>query len=325
MKQTYEIKPYENYLNQTRKLIDFELSKFVSSLSHLKLHPQIEYALLSKGKRLRPLLVILSAQSVGGKAEKVMPLALAFELMHTATLVHDDIIDKDETRRGIPALHVKWSVNDAILTGDAMIASAVNLASSYGEEILKTVSNSALELCDGEHLDISLSLDSATEEEYFLKIKEKSASLFRAAAYSGALAGGGSPSEINSLSMFGESFGVAYQLKDDLTDLKYTSSSVSRDLKRGRVTLPLIHFYSTSNLKERQELKSNFQKALKNRETLNSLAAEGILKSLIAAGSFAYVEQKINHYLQQAILSVKPLQNTVYKEHLVQMASSLKA
>lgn len=308
---------------QTKKLIDLELSRFVSKLSHLRLHPLLEYSLLSKGKRLRPLLVILSAQSVGGEAEKVMPLALAFELMHTATLIHDDIIDKDETRRGIPALHVKWSVNDAILAGDAMIALAVNLASSYGEEILKTVSDSALELCNGEHIDIWLSLDSATEEEYFLKIREKSASLFRAAARSGAIAGGGSPSEIHSLSMFGECFGIAYQLKDDLTDLKHTSNIISRDLKRGRITLPLIHLYNTSNLEEKQQLKRDFQKVLKNRETLNSSVAKRIFKRLLAAGSFAYVEQKIDKYLHQAIESVKPLENTVYKGYLIQMASTL--
>ncbi len=205
-----------------------------------------------------------------------------------------------------------------------MIALAVNLASSYGEEILKTVSNCALELCDGEHMDISLSLDSATEEEYFLKIKEKSASLFRAAAYSGALAAGGSPSEVNSLSTFGESFGIAYQLKDDLSDLKRTSSFISRDLKSGRVTLPLIHLYNTSNSKEKQQLKRDFQKALKNPETLNSSTGKEILNRLRAAGSLTYAEQKMSYYLHQAIANVKTLKNTVFREHLVQMANSLK-
>ncbi len=173
-------------------------------------------------------------------------------------------------------------------------------------------------------MDISLSLDSATEEEYFLKIKEKSASLFRASAYSGALAAGGSPSEVNSLSMFGESFGIAYQLKDDLSDLKRTSSFISRDLKSGRVTLPLIHLYNTSNSKEKQQLKRDFQKALKNPEALNSSTGKEILNRLRAAGSLAYAEQKMSYYLHQAIANVKPLKNTVFREHLVQMANSLK-
>jgi geranylgeranyl diphosphate synthase type I len=325
LKHHYAVKSYENYLAQTRKLIDLEISKFVSSLSHLKLHQQIEYALLSKGKRLRPLLVILSAQSVGGQPEKVMPLALAFELMHTATLVHDDIIDQDETRRGLPALHVKWSVNDAILAGDAMIALAVNLASSYGEEILKTVSESALELCDGEHVDITLSLDSATEEDYFQKIKKKSASLFRAAAHSGALAGGGSPQEVISLSLFGENFGIAYQLRDDLTDLRNSGDSISRDLKKGRVTLPLIHLYNTCSSEEKRQLRTYVQKTLENQEAKNAVTAKEIWKSLLATGAFDYVKQKINHYLEKAIESVKLLENTIYKEHLIQMAHSLKA
>src|SRR3990170_585831 len=111
-----------------------------------------------------------------------MPLALAFELMHAATLIHDDIIDRDEMRRGKLALYKKWSAIDAILTGDALIALAVNLASEYGETVLKTVAQSALELCDGEHIDITFSLKTATEEGYIQNIREKSASLFKATA-----------------------------------------------------------------------------------------------------------------------------------------------
>lgn len=188
MKQEYSLKGkaehnFKSYVSRTQLQIESELKKFTSRLSERNLHPQIEYALLSEGKRLRPILAILSAETVGGNRNKVMPLALAFELMHTATLVHDDVIDQDETRRNKPALYRKWSVNDAILTGDALIALAVELASKYGEEILKTVARSALELCDGERMDITSSLKTATEESYFKRIGEKSASLFRTSTY----------------------------------------------------------------------------------------------------------------------------------------------
>jgi geranylgeranyl pyrophosphate synthase len=331
LKQEYSVESdneatFKSYVARVKSIVESELAKLVSELSNLNLHSQIEYAVLSKGKRLRPLLVILSAESVGGNRNKVMPLALAFELMHTATLVHDDIIDGDELRRGIPALHKKWSVNDAILTGDALIALAVNLASQYREEILKAVSQSALELCEGEQMDVSLLLETATEEEYFRKIREKSASLFRAATYSGALTGGGTPHEIDCLSMFGENFGIAYQLRDDLLDLtnKENLSSVSKDLRSGRVTLPLIHSYMTNDSWKRKQLRTSVEAVMKEVQVINSAKVENIVSILKQTGAFNYCEKKIDEHLQKAVACIAPLKSSVYKAHLIQMVKWLK-
>jgi geranylgeranyl pyrophosphate synthase len=253
-----------------------------------------------------------------------MSLALAFELMHTATLVHDDIIDQDEMRRGRPALHKKWSVNDAILTGDALIALSVDLASEYGETILKTVAQSALQLCDGEHMDITLSLKRATEKAYFRKIGGKSASLFKAAAYCGALAGGGSPREACSLAAFGENFGIAYQLRDDLLDLTLSENSFSKDLASGRVTLPLIHLYLASSAFEREQLESEFRIAIGKKGSTESGMAEKILQALNEKGSREYCEEKVKKYLKQAVKSIGPLRDTDYRNYLIEMAESLK-
>jgi geranylgeranyl pyrophosphate synthase len=314
---------FQQYLSETRQIINLELSNLLSSISQMRLHPQIEYALLSEGKRLRPLLIILAAQSVGGDRSKVMPLALAFELVHNATLVHDDIIDGDKLRRGVPALYRKWSVNDAILAGDAMIALAINLAASFGAEVMKAVSQSALELCNGEYMDVSSSLNTTTEEEYFLKIKKKSASLFRAAMYCGALAGGGSSFEVESLAAFGENFGIAYQLRDDLLDLKLAGGFIPKDLKSGRVTLPLIHLYRVSDFSEREMLENNLRILMRGSQTANNDAVERIFRSLVAAGSFTHCEQKITEYIQRSIASVTPLKDTEFKAYLIQMAKSL--
>jgi len=141
---------FQSYVENTKQLVESELSNLVSRMGDLRLHGRIEYALLSHGKRLRPLMVILGAQSVGGNREDVISLALAIELLHTATLVHDDILDQDKFRRDIPAVHEKWSVNDAILVGDAMISLAINLTADYGRQILKITSETGLKLCDGE-------------------------------------------------------------------------------------------------------------------------------------------------------------------------------
>lgn len=251
-------KDFQLYLSETKRIINSELALFVSRIHELRLHTQIEYALLSQGKRLRPILTILCAQSVGGDRARVMPLALSFELLHTATLIHDDIIDGDEIRRGIPTLYKKWDANSAILTGDILISLAINLAADFGADIMKIASESGLDLSDGEYMDTTTTLNSATEEEYFLKIRKKSASLFKAAAQCGALGGGGSRLESESLALFGEYVGIAYQLRDDIQDLT-VSRSVPKDLRTGRVTLPLIHLYKVSGPSKRGVLENDLQ------------------------------------------------------------------
>lgn len=329
MKQEYSIKDkdkhtFKSYISKTKLQIELELKQLTSGLSELNLHPQIEYSLLSEGKRLRPLLTILSAETVGGNRNKVMALALAFELMHTATLVHDDVIDQDETRRDKRALHKKWSVNDAILTGDALIALSVELASGYGENILKAVARSALELCDGEHIDATFSLKTTTEESYFRMIREKSASLFSAATYCGALAGGGTSSEVDSLTKFGENFGIAYQLRDDLLDLTQKENTALKDLKNGRISLPLIHSYTKSDQNGKQQIENKLRILTNGNREIGNETAESLMQILRQAGSLDYSERKIHDHLCQAVASLSMLRDTEYKVYLVEMTRALK-
>ena len=205
-----------DYLSTTKKGIDRALADLIAGLEGSKLHPQISYALTSEGKRLRPIIVIFSGECIDPGRDN-MDLALAFELLHSATLVHDDIIDGDDTRRKRPALHVKWDPNSAMLTGDALIALSVKLASGYGPEIIGHVADAALELCEGEQMDIVLQ-SPASCEEYMDIICRKSGSLFRAAAECGALAAGADSKQAGALACFGHHFGVAYQLMDDIRD-----------------------------------------------------------------------------------------------------------
>jgi geranylgeranyl diphosphate synthase type I len=204
-------------VSDIRSEVDAALSKMLVKLENLEIYPQVSYAVKSKGKRLRPVITILSARCVGSKRD-VIPLALAFELVHTATLVHDDIIDHDDVRRGRPALHVEWSVSDAILAGDLLIALSVELASSFGKRIMVRMARTAMKLCDGEHADTFLQ-GTIPGDAYLRVVRKKSASLFAAAAECGAIAGGASREETKALADYGENFGIAYQMKDDLADL----------------------------------------------------------------------------------------------------------
>jgi len=316
---------FRSYISKAKSQIESDLTKVVSKLTELSLYSQIEYAVLSEGKRLRPLLVILSAESVGGSRKKVMQLALAFEFMHTATLVHDDIIDQDDVRRDRPAIHKKWSIDQAILTGDALIALAVHLSSAYGEAVMKTVANSALELCDGENLDISFSPQMMTEKEYFRKIKKKSASLFMAAMNTGALAGGGTPSEVNSLSAFGENFGIAYQLKDDLLDLISKKTGVLKDLRKGTLTLPLIHAYNHCSPYERKEIDYKIQTLLRSDSSKRTEATKQILRIIKKTGSQEYCEEKTDEFLRQAVGSIARIKSAEYRAYLGEMVKALKS
>jgi geranylgeranyl pyrophosphate synthase len=252
-----------------------------------------------------------------------MPLALAFELTHTATLVHDDIIDQDEMRRGQLALYKKWSVSEAILTGDALIALSVSLASPYGETILKNVAQSALKLCEGEHMDLVDSLMTITEEAYFKKIRDKSASLCKAAAYCGAIAGGGSSADSQALSMFGESFGIAYQLRDDIIDFTVNGDLNLKDLSNGRITLPLIYCYANSTLEEKKEIEK-LQTLISEDQSRASEKANDILHLIRRKGAFEYCEKKVDVYLTQALTSVSTLKDTKYKTYLIEMARTLR-
>lgn len=315
---------FMDYFARTKKQIEMELSEFVSNLHQLDLYSEIEYAVLSKGKRFRPVLVILSAQSVGGKRSKVMPLALAFELIHTATLVHDDIIDQDEVRRGQPSLYKKWSINEAILTGDALIALSVSLASAYGETLLKKVAKSALELCEGERMDLVGSLRTISEQAYFKKIKDKSASLCRTAAYCGAIAGGGSIADARSLSMFGESFGVAYQLRDDVLDFTAKGDFDLKDLSYGKITLPLIYCYTKSTTEEKRQIEK-LQSLINENPSRAHEKVNDLLQLIRNKGAFEYCEKKIDQYASNALASISTLKDTEYKEYLIAMSKTLRS
>ena len=248
-----------------------------------------------------------------------MSLALAFELVHTATLVHDDIIDQDDLRIELPALHMRWSVNDAILAGDALIALSIGLASQYGEKVLKVVSESALQICDSEYLETSLEKNLTSEETYYRVLRRKSASLFKSAAHCGALVGGGKPSEVVSLGGFGQSFGIAYQLRDDLLDLQSSLEAIPRE---GKIpfTLPLIRLRETSG---GDQLESLLDSLVAGRRG-SAGTIKDILRMMKEYGVDNYCRNSFRQYLQGSIDCLSPLRQSRSKRMLVKMAKSLE-
>jgi geranylgeranyl pyrophosphate synthase len=287
----------------------------------MKLQKQIKYALQTKGKQLRATLVLLSGESVGGNREEMRKLALAIELLHLASLVHDDILDEDLFRRNALSVHAKWSIKEAVMVGDILASLSLVLCKKYKREILDVIIDTCIQLSDGEYSDVELAKTTLSEKEYFKKIEKKSASLFKAACICGALAANGSPSEMNALGLFGENYGAAYQIRDDILDVEASNNDVSPDVDKFRATLPIIHMYENIS----KEKKAHFEglPSAKIKENLPAFLNE-LNVNLEKSGSRDYCVNKVDLYVDKAVASLLPLKKSVFKDYLTHMAESLR-
>ncbi len=311
------------YFEDAKTLLNSQLQTLQPIIAKLKLHRQIEYVLQTRGKRLRSTLVLLSGECVGGKKEDLATLALAVELLHSATLVHDDILDGDLFRRNALSVHAKWSVKEAILVGDSLASLALSLCRGYRDEVLDVMANTCLELSDGEYMDIELSGLSVSEKDYLEKVQKKSASLFKAAAECGALAAKGSEREILALTGFGDNFGVAFQIRDDISDVVGLGNEIPCDVNELRATLPLIHFYQNANTDGLKLFKK--LKFIKRKEAGNKHVLGELLANLESSGSMRYCDAKMDQYVDRAIGALAPLKENHCKRYLVEIAESLRS
>ena len=309
---------FQSYYDGIKDSMNSELQLLLPDIADLKLHRQIKYALETKGKRLRATLVLLSGQSVGGKGEDLRRLALAIELLHLATLIHDDILDEDLFRRNV---HAKWSVKEAVLVGDILASLSFVLCKGYKREILDVMIDTCIQLSDGEYSDVELAKTTLSEKEYFKKIEKKSASLFKAACECGVLAGNGSPSEMNALRFFGENYGVAYQIRDDISDVEASKNDVQLDVDKFRSTLPIIHAYENTSKENRALLEGLL--STKTKESLLSFLNE-LSVNLEKSDSPSYCASKVDLYVDKAVAGLCPLKESVFKDYLIQMAESLR-
>jgi geranylgeranyl pyrophosphate synthase len=305
-------------LKKLRVLIDIELQKNAAKMGNFGLSDQINYAVQSYGKRLRPIMTLLSTGSVGGEIRQAVDLALALELMHTATLVHDDVLDNDEKRRGLSTVHRKWSVGEAVLAGDALLSLALSSITDYGRDVLNVFSETGMRLAEGEYLDF-IAFNGVSEEQYLRRVEGKSASLFKAAAQCGALIGKGSELEVSSLANFGNNFGMAYQIRDDILDLANVDSN---DLKQHRITLPIIHLLRVLDKDCRNDVLATLE-VLADSEKSNKAAYVTIIDLLNEKESIRYCQTKVNFYANCAIKSIQPVISSNFKTRLIEITESL--
>lgn len=257
------------------------------------------HILLSGGKRLRPLLFLLSARLCGCQGNHLADFSTIFEYLHAATLLHDDVVDSATTRRGLSTANTIWGNQAVILVGDFLLAKSLSLAVATDQlKVLKVLAHTTTVMAEGEILQLlyAHNLD-LTEEQYFEVIIRKTASLMSAACQIGAILGGVSLAQEEALAGFGLNLGITFQVVDDILDFtgdeKEMGKPVINDLKEGRITLPLIHALAHATEADRQRLRELAQKVQPEH-------APEILGLLNKYGSLDYAREKARHYTLKA-------------------------
>lgn len=239
-------------LAEIRRPIERELKEyraiFEQTLKHENplLRVALEHLLNRQGKMMRPMLVLLSAKFVGEVNESVLHAAVSLEMLHTASLVHDDVVDESDRRRGQKSVNALLDNKAAVLVGDFLLSKALYHAAATGSNRVVTwVSELGQTLADGELLQLAnLDITDISEENYFEVIRKKTASLFSTCAKAGALLAGGGEEVVNELEDFGQQVGICFQMRDDLLDYDNqhdTGKPAGNDMIEGKLTLPVIH------------------------------------------------------------------------------------
>lgn len=243
--------------------VDAEIAKLGITKPPHGLYEPIEYVLSLGGKRIRPLLCLSACQLYNDDYRRAMPAALAIEMFHNFTLLHDDIMDNAPVRRNKPTVHVRWDANTAILSGDAMMIKAYQLLSQADTGnfamLLDTFSRTAIEVCEGQQYDIEYSRrDDVTLDEYMEMIRLKTSALISGAMRMGAIIGGAPSADIESLSEFAENIGLAFQLQDDLLDTYGDEATFGKaiggDIMENKKTCLLISAMQNANAQQKKEL-----------------------------------------------------------------------
>jgi octaprenyl-diphosphate synthase len=218
------------------------------------------------GKRVRPFLAILSSRLFGKSGDEVSTLASSVEFIHAASLIHDDVVDDAELRRGKPSAHSLWGNQVVVLVGDFLYANALRLANLLQKQpVMDALCTATAKMSEGELIQLSKKGDpSITEEEYMKIIQGKTAILMYAACKGGAVIGGGTDEEINALSKFGLNFGFAFQIADDILDYtaeeKAFGKTLGKDLEEGKTTLPLIYMLRDADAGEAERIREIISK-----------------------------------------------------------------
>ena len=283
----------------------------------------VTYAIGGRGKRLRPLVALLSGGATGPINSEHVDLAVIVELIHLATLVHDDIMDEAERRRAQPTVNARWGNSLSVLLGDCLFAHALNLSADFDNaEISRAIARAAREVCSGEMIQTQRRFDLHLGiEDYLRIIKMKTGSLFAAAAELGATISGAEEKKVRSLREFGMKFGTAYQIYDDCLDLAgnetVTGKTLGTDLRKGKLTLPILVLLGSAPMADRERyceliLENNLPEIA---PLLKAAASNGALTESIRIG---------HELIRDAQSELEGSASNVYSDALLQLGEALR-
>lgn len=293
------------------------------------LYEAARHLLTAGGKRLRPFLTLKSCELVGGKEDDALPSAVAIELLHNFTLLHDDIMDKSEKRRGVPTVHTIWGVPMAIDAGDLLFAKVYETVLDHTPKhvpkdrvlrILSSITSSAIEICKGQAYDILFEKTKVvTEEEYFNIVKWKTATLYGTAAKVGAIVGGGTEEEIESLHLYGFNLGIAFQIRDDVLGLvgdeALLRKPVGDDLRQGKRTILVSYALKHCTDSQRDKILAALGNPSATLERLRE-ATEAIR----ATGAIEYASRRALKFIEKAKAELSPFPDVDTKRILFELA-----
>ena len=288
-------KPVADFLEQYKE-------QFVATLQseNALLQQALNHLLQKKGKLVRPTLVFLSASLFGKVNQKVYDVALALELLHTASLVHDDVVDESDRRRGQASVNALMTNQIAVLVGDFVLSRALHHAAQTGDaKVVDVVANLGETLADGELLQLAnLDTEKLDEASYYMVIRKKTSSLFAVAAQLGVLVSGGSEEQAERMRRFGHLVGTCFQLKDDIFD--YDSKTdvgkpAGNDMKEGKLTLPVIHVV---NKTQNEDMLAKALKVRRGEATKQDI--EELVEFTVVQGGIEYAYWAMNEFRMMA-------------------------
>ena len=304
-------------LDHVRKLINDQLA--VSSKGG-DINLLFEHLHGRSGKMIRPGLVLLAGKCFGKITDEHIRVAAIIEMVHNATLLHDDVIDEGKTRRGRPTINKLWGNESAVLLGDYLLSRVFSLCTELPTWVARTIACAATRVCEGELRQVTQKQNSQlSESEYIEIITEKSAVLFSSCCKLGALLSQANEQQAESLSNFGLNIGIAFQIIDDLLDITgdedKTGKTLGTDMNKHKLTLGAIHLLKNSDTKKKALL-ADFYSNAKQTQIDKDILAE----MLSSHGSLEYAHSRAQEYIDKAVLALTDLKKSEAKEALIATA-----
>jgi octaprenyl-diphosphate synthase len=308
-------------LKEIQTPIALELKEFEQHFrevmsSHIPLLDKVtRYIVKRKGKQIRPMFVLLSARLVGDIKPATYTAASLVELLHTATLIHDDVVDDSMERRGFFSINALWKNKIAVLVGDYLLSKGLLLAlDNFEYQLLQVLSRAVREMSEGELLQIEKARRLDIEESvYYEIITKKTASLIASSCMAGAASAGGSEAQLNAIYKLGEAIGIAFQIRDDLFDFghEYVGKPLGIDIKERKMTLPLIYALNHTDLKQRRRIIS----LIKN-DSENVDAVHEVLQFVRNSDGLEYTRNAMYKYRDKAFKLIEPFNDSPAAESL---------